>query len=360
MAPSNGQSKVTASTRTSRTTSRKIATKARRQDNRKDRNTIAGGANEQHEAVADRKRAWSTFTRFTKFKKRSWAGGAAKRTWRQQNGKKREITIGNTEEQYQSVAQIEETGSCFTYFAKLPPELRNMIWEETFPGPRIIRFLIDGKIVYFPGPSEFLKTRAEGASVPSTLQVNRESRGVARRHYTLTFETKLHRGPIYVDFRRDTMFFPTSSDLRYFCQGIMPPWEQKLPPWHVPNDPGAGENEVRFITLGHEVFEVTSEMLWMFPKLQILVARKIPDALETVAQGLVARIEERWQAEFIRMRASVATQRKTEYSTPRIEYLRKEEFASRYHQNHANSNGHRLRHYWYKYGNGLRAMLVDY
>jgi hypothetical protein len=88
----------------------------------------------------------------------------------------------------------------FTKFPKLPPELRLRIWSHSLPDPRIVTI-------------EQSLTRAKDYRiscqnrVPGTLLVNRESREVALKRYSLRFTTfeNVYGPPVYFDFNRDVI-----------------------------------------------------------------------------------------------------------------------------------------------------------
>jgi len=73
----------------------------------------------------------------------------------------------------------------FPQFPKLPNELRDKVWEISSHHPRYIKlFLHNGERESFPDASE-----VPGQSrIPIVLQVNRESRREAFRHYIRVYE----------------------------------------------------------------------------------------------------------------------------------------------------------------------------
>ncbi|KAK8127418.1 hypothetical protein PG984_008526 [Apiospora sp. TS-2023a] len=66
---------------------------------------------------------------------------------------------------------------CFVYFGRLPPELRHMIWTNAIQDPT------PGRFVVFDGYAQRIIPTA--GLVAPLLLVNRESRHLALRHYTL-------------------------------------------------------------------------------------------------------------------------------------------------------------------------------
>lgn len=86
----------------------------------------------------------------------------------------------------------------FHQFAKLPRELRLMIWAYALPDPRVVtieRIRIN--------PRDYRVSCED--RVPSTLLVNHESHEACRSRYTLSFATfgDVHGPPVYFDFSRD-------------------------------------------------------------------------------------------------------------------------------------------------------------
>jgi hypothetical protein len=85
----------------------------------------------------------------------------------------------------------------FEYFARLPPELRLMVWEEVSTNPRCIdvwpvsaendegfdEFMENSAGVYFGPP---LKFRSHNP-VPPVLHICREARYIGLRYYELSF-----------------------------------------------------------------------------------------------------------------------------------------------------------------------------
>jgi hypothetical protein len=88
----------------------------------------------------------------------------------------------------------------FHQFAKLPRELRLMIWAYALPDPRVVT--IERVRIYPRDYRIFCEDR-----VPSTLLVNHESHKACRSRYTLSFATfgDVHGPPVYFDFSRDVI-----------------------------------------------------------------------------------------------------------------------------------------------------------
>jgi hypothetical protein len=90
----------------------------------------------------------------------------------------------------------------FTLFPTLPGELRQQVWLFSLPGPRkIVPFT-----AYTPGEECLEPNRVSKDHCPSTLQVNRESRAIALKHYT-NWHNAAALGYQYVDFNVDIVCF---------------------------------------------------------------------------------------------------------------------------------------------------------
>lgn len=75
----------------------------------------------------------------------------------------------------------EEAGTLtnFTVFLNLPTELRQKIWRETLPGPRIVEVRCDKG-----------NACTSSAKIPTALHVSSEARAEALRFYKLSFGSK--------------------------------------------------------------------------------------------------------------------------------------------------------------------------
>jgi hypothetical protein len=256
---------------------------------------------------------------------------ASKRTpWK--NQKTRSFTARATNKQPQTLAEGGITEPTFPKFSKFPPELRNTIWEMMLPPPRVIRILAHWE-ENTPQPGAQLK--ADNATVPVVLHVNKESRGSAKRFYTLTFENQLHRGPIYFDFNRDTMFLPREADLNYFSTNISMNPEITI------------EDSVRFVAYGQEIVDTQLlKVFRWFSKVETLAVRKLPEMLENLPpgqQGLIERTEKDYEERFSKWRTEVASARNVPFTVPKIYHLTKEEFTVRYPPSCVKQSGTSLR-----------------
>jgi hypothetical protein len=98
----------------------------------------------------------------------------------------------------------------FHQFAKLPRELRLMIWEYALPDPRVVTI---EKVSAPMNPRDYRISCDD--CVPSTLLVNHESHEACRARYTLSFATfgDVHGPPVYFDFSRDVISLSKCGNL---------------------------------------------------------------------------------------------------------------------------------------------------
>jgi hypothetical protein len=100
----------------------------------------------------------------------------------------------------------------FPQFSLLPIEVRLLIWEATFPGPRVHELHPCSKV-----RSGRLMFRSNASSVPVVLQICRESRYIALQHYQLMdFDPSFPAKPVrkfYFNPRADTLFLNTLTAL---------------------------------------------------------------------------------------------------------------------------------------------------
>ncbi|KAK3378335.1 hypothetical protein B0H63DRAFT_525572 [Podospora didyma] len=113
------------------------------------------------------------------------------------------------------------TPTTFPQFGRLPAELRQQIWAEALPGPRVLMLRVPGSSCcsVVTTARQALRCRTRGrsnvwacdAKPPVGLGVNNESRAVALRHYRLGLAPGQTQPRIYVDFRRDVIGLPTET-----------------------------------------------------------------------------------------------------------------------------------------------------
>lgn len=101
----------------------------------------------------------------------------------------------------------------FTCFAKLSPELRDIIWKFALLRPRTIA------IKESMGSLHFTVESNGGRMLPSPLMYTCfESREVALRRYKQAFGELLHGQQfIHLDWERDCIYFDSVFELRYLC-----------------------------------------------------------------------------------------------------------------------------------------------
>ncbi|CAG8982650.1 hypothetical protein HYALB_00006048 [Hymenoscyphus albidus] len=91
----------------------------------------------------------------------------------------------------------------FPQFAKLPAELRLLIWTYALPKCRIVRILWDPEIEAYRGVSAMENSLFKPIPAPPVLHVNRESRCQGLKFYRLAFATSPSNSRIYFDYDKD-------------------------------------------------------------------------------------------------------------------------------------------------------------
>ncbi|KAI1284767.1 hypothetical protein F5Y07DRAFT_393736 [Xylaria sp. FL0933] len=112
------------------------------------------------------------------------------------------------------IANTNEADS-FALFGKLPAELRIKIWQFAMPEARtvVISSLYSRKRVpvsldeVLPQPIGSGETWESATPVPALLHVNGEARYEALKHYSLSLGVGDAQPRVYIDFKRDTLFF---------------------------------------------------------------------------------------------------------------------------------------------------------
>ncbi|KAE9364297.1 hypothetical protein N431DRAFT_310427, partial [Stipitochalara longipes BDJ] len=87
----------------------------------------------------------------------------------------------------------------FTFFPKLAPELRDMIWKLAISRARVIK-LTNSKKSELSSYKLYARHRT-----PPLLHTNRESRTIALTFYIRAFSSRIGH-PIYFDFARDYLY----------------------------------------------------------------------------------------------------------------------------------------------------------
>ena len=107
-------------------------------------------------------------------------------------------------------------GNCFTFFPKLPLELRQKIWDDTLPRQRVVT-------VFYQRQRDIYTS---SALIPAALQACKESRKQALRVYQLRFASYSGEARVFFSFDRDVLhidvtgiadkrFLPVSPRLGY-------------------------------------------------------------------------------------------------------------------------------------------------
>jgi len=150
-------------------------------------------------------------------------------------------TLAQTMSSYQSVrlsskaesldslahgALAASSAQCFPRFPELPTEIRLKIWKYCLPAPRALE-------VDYGECSDFLHCKYPP---PIALQICRESRAEALKHYELAFDNRPNASRIYFDFSRDGLHFKYVDIFSSF------------PPDEVPRAIGHDLARVRFMS----------------------------------------------------------------------------------------------------------------
>lgn len=100
-----------------------------------------------------------------------------------------------------------EKVTAFPYFPRIPPEIREYIWEFSLPGPRVYRLPVDGPIcehrLYFPKDGQ--------PPNPAALSTCRQSRFVALKRFKLCFGTT----NIYADLAGGDMLYMSNPSISW-------------------------------------------------------------------------------------------------------------------------------------------------
>jgi hypothetical protein len=113
----------------------------------------------------------------------------------------------------------------FPLFAKLPAEIRDMIWSAAVV-PRVLKITMNPHVSALPdstGSRLSFFPKINSHKTPSLLRVSREARAVALNSYELNFRDPLQGKPVYLDFTRDTLLFTTCFALLAFYGIKHPP-----------------------------------------------------------------------------------------------------------------------------------------
>jgi 2EXR family len=102
----------------------------------------------------------------------------------------------------------------FTLFKKLPPELRLIIWEYAAQERRVISI----KHSHNRSATNIRHCIAthDAFTVPGVLQACQESRMVGLMFFSLRLGAVFHSKPIYLNYKRDILFFQDTMDLVAF------------------------------------------------------------------------------------------------------------------------------------------------
>lgn len=121
------------------------------------------------------------------------------------------------------------------------------------------------------------RASTKGYQVPIVFQINEESREVAEKIYQLVFEKELDGRRIWVDFSRDTIFFPTAfALLSFYAPGR--PWTLLGDEEHarilLPEQATAIEKQLQHLAIGSPLDATPLIVLSRFQNLQKLILPK--------------------------------------------------------------------------------------
>jgi len=112
------------------------------------------------------------------------------------------------EQESKKITKMEK----FTLFPNLPFELRSKVWRSTLR-PRNVGIKIRFKDAGFGG----WMARESSPPPPMALQICRESREEALRHYILSFGTARHPPTIYFNYHIDSLYFGDGIEILGHC-----------------------------------------------------------------------------------------------------------------------------------------------
>ncbi|KAL2074174.1 hypothetical protein VTL71DRAFT_7952 [Oculimacula yallundae] len=130
----------------------------------------------------------------------------------------------------------------FKFFPRLPAELRLMIWELALPGERVVRIQDFPECIHKHQPSAVCRCIGSKARVPTLLHVCHESRALALKHYTITFENRMFQ-PTYFNPNLDILYFASVDDFMKFAHPVPvysfpeDPYFEIFAPYRVSDDP---------------------------------------------------------------------------------------------------------------------------
>ncbi|TGO17802.1 hypothetical protein BPAE_0407g00010 [Botrytis paeoniae] len=198
----------------------------------------------------------------------------------------------------------------FHQFAKLAPELQNMIFKEALPEGRIIslkavEILVDEPDKWtrewyagekYGGKYKSAKLVVK-TTLPALLHVNIIAREAACKKYGLEFAHCL-RNPIYFNWEKDTLYIQSDRATKLF-QGSL----QMLKNFQTPISRGLDiakmEEKLKFLMLGEPcLFKSTTEMISRLSNLKRLELKEGCFRWDQKIKILNTRWKERWGEDF--------------------------------------------------------------
>ncbi|KAE9375935.1 hypothetical protein N431DRAFT_454528 [Stipitochalara longipes BDJ] len=202
--------------------------------------------------------------------------------------------------------EAEQPVGEFVLFPKLPPELRNKIWELSIPGPRIVTITHDPKDMAIveiekveAWQSPFWRAKANAGPVPTLLHVNKEARSFMNHKYNLFFDVQTQGRPIYFDVARDTLCFPSREAIRTFLGNFMK-GDRKRAEEDVKHMHDV-EHTIRFLALGQPLLyfgSLVRKILARYPNLEHVTIVKIMfwNRGAQISQLIIHDCEKSWRA----------------------------------------------------------------
>ncbi|KAN0112465.1 hypothetical protein V8E51_005416 [Hyaloscypha variabilis] len=233
----------------------------------------------------------------------------------------------STSEQAAENDMAEQPEPCFPLFPKLPPEIRNKIWELSMPEPRIVRIEHDPRdmstveleeIKLEAGCNPWWRARAVAGPVPVLLHVNKEARSFMGQYYKLFFGNQTQGRPIYFDAARDTLLLDSAKSIRAFYGQKMSGYlSDKVELKHM----DATEHQVRRIALRSQMtwgYVNSMQILHKYPNLdQVSVCSNWPSFhTQHHFENMKREIQKRW--------SEAGSQ------IPQIEYFKEDEFRRKF------------------------------
>jgi hypothetical protein len=235
-------------------------------------------------------------------------------------------TMSASKTEKPSLLQMNNDEVRFPLFAKLPAEIRDMIWSAAIV-PRVLKVTMDPHVSAVPdstGSRLSFFPKINSHKTPSLLRVSREARAVALNSYELSFCDPLQGKAVYFDFAGDTLLFTTCLALLAFY-GIKNPVPVSTSIQDVknalPQQATVIEKSLRHIAFDEHSTKVQCWILPRFDRLESIFLKG-----ETWRQSTRAEQRELWEF-FWRQEFE---KRGQDREAPEITYLSPDEFQEKF------------------------------